>query len=111
MAESGADIEAAIRSFVGQERVFVVHFRNIHRHPDEHLHYDETFIDEGDMDMIATLQLYQQLGYSGLMDPDHAPVMEGDGHFVRERGYAYALGYMRAVQQQWQRDAAAEEPA
>jgi len=103
MAEAGADIEAAIRSFVGQRRVFVVHFRNIERHDSDHLSFDETFIDEGDVDMIAMLRLYHELGYDGLMDPDHAPVLEGDGQWTRERGYAYALGYMRAVQQEWER--------
>jgi mannonate dehydratase len=97
--ESDIDIEDSIRTLVSTERVFVVHFRNVKRLPSPTMRYDEAFIDDGDMDMIATMKLYAQLGYEGLIDPDHAPVMEGDGQWLRERGYAHAIGYMTAVKQ------------
>lgn len=99
MGEAGEDMEAAIGRLIPTGKVFVVHFRNIHRLPGPSLRYDETFIDDGDMDMISSMQLYDEMGYDGLIDPDHAPVMEGDGQWNRERGFAHSIGYMTAVKQ------------
>lgn len=99
LGESGIDMEVAIRRIIATGRVYVVHFRNVHRLESPSMRYDETFIDDGDMDMIATMKLYAELGYDGLIDPDHAPVMEGDGQWQRERGFAHSIGYMTAVKQ------------
>ena len=50
-------------------------------------------------DMAAAMQLYADHNYDGLIDPDHAPVMETDTQFGRHRGYAFAIGYMTALKQ------------
>ncbi len=103
--QAGHDIEHALRTLIPTGRVHVVHFRNVRRDPTAPvLRYDETFIDDGDMDMIASLRLYAELGYDGLIDPDHAPVMEGDAQWLRERGFAHSIGYMTAVKQMIDRE-------
>lgn len=97
LAEMGADLFEAIRYFGERKKIFVVHFRNVHRFPGNSVKYDETFIDDGDVDMFSTLQAYAQVGYDGLLDPDHAPVVVGDSQWGRHRGYAYAFGYIAAM--------------
>ena len=61
--------------------------------------FNEVFIDEGDVDMAAAMRLYAEHNYDGLIDPDHAPVMETDTQFGRHRGYAFSIGYMTALKQ------------
>ncbi len=97
VAEMGADVMEAIRYFVERKKIFIVHFRNIRRLPGESKKFDEVFIDEGDVDMAQAMKIYIDSGYDGLMDADHAPVMEGDSQWGRERGYAFSIGYMTAL--------------
>jgi len=58
--------------------------------------YDEVFIDEGDVDMVAAMRAYKEVGYKGTIMPDHTPRVVGDSPDLK-RGFAYALGYMRAL--------------
>ena len=98
IAEMGEDVLDAIRTL--GPRTFVVHFRNIRRHCSDPLRFDEVFINEGDVDMAAALRTFAEIGYEGLLDPDHAPVLEGDSQWGRERGLAYAYGYLAALMEQ-----------
>ena len=59
-------------------------------------HYDEVFIDEGDMDMIRLLRILHRNRYDGVLIPDHTPAMSCAAPW--HAGMAYALGYMRARQ-------------
>jgi mannonate dehydratase len=96
-AEAGADVLDAIRYFATQKKIFVVHFRNIRRLSIDPLKFDETFIDEGELDMLDVMQALLDVGYGGLLDPDHAPVLETDSQWGRERGYAYTYGYIAGL--------------
>ena len=96
VAEMGPEktIEAVSR-FAGQGKIFYVHFRNVRGGFPK---FDEVFIDEGDVNMIAALKAYRDAGYDGVITPDHTPRVVGDegcGH----RGRAFALGYIRAGMQ------------
>eukprot|EP01050_Picozoa_sp_SAG11_P009002 SAG11_NODE_822_length_7009_cov_7.776122_4_plen_48_part_00 len=33
----------------------------------------QVFIDEGDVDMVECLRVYKEIGYDGVMMPDHTP--------------------------------------
>jgi len=57
--------------------------------------YYETFIDDGDVDMVRALRLYHENGFDGVLIPDHTPQMACDAPW--HAGMAYALGWMRAV--------------
>ena len=98
VAEMGADVLEAIRTFGERKKIFIVHFRNVSVHSHDPLNYDEVFIDEGDVDMLEAIKAYREVGYEGLLDPDHAPVMAGDSQWGREKGLAFALGYIRALE-------------
>ncbi len=89
----GTKVVDAIRHFGQQGKIFYVHFRNISGTPDN---FHETFIDSGDLDMFATLKVYQEVGFDGVMIPDHLPHIIDDTPFGH-RSNAYAIGYMRAL--------------
>ncbi|MGH9611353.1 MAG: mannonate dehydratase, partial [Bryobacteraceae bacterium] len=59
----GREIFDVIRYFGTRKKIFNVHFRNIHG---GFLHFDETFPDAGDVDMLAALRVYKEVGYDGM---------------------------------------------
>ena len=83
----------AIRYFGERRRIIYVHFRNV---SGAFPKFDEVFIDEGDVDMLAAMRAYKEVGFDGVMTPDHSPRVAGDTPY-RHRGMAYALGYMKAL--------------
>ena len=81
-------------SHFGQRgKIFNVHFRNIRG---GYLNFQETFPDEGDMDMPRALRTYREVGYTGMIMPDHVPQIAGDpqGH----KAFAFCFGYIQALQ-------------
>ena len=63
-----------IRYFGSRGKIFNVHFRNIKGGLSD---FQETFPDDGDVDMIRCMRVYKEVGYDGLIMPDHAPQIEG----------------------------------
>lgn len=57
--------------------------------------YTEVFLDNGDVDMLSAMRSLKDIGYSRLIYPDHVPQMPGDER--RRAGWAYAVGYIRAL--------------
>ncbi len=79
-------------------RLAYVHFRNVHGKVP---HYRETFVDEGDIDMVRVLRIFKQNGFAGVLVPDHTPQMSCSAPW--HSGMAYAIGYMRGVLQALER--------
>jgi mannonate dehydratase len=73
-------------------RIHYIHFRNVRGTVP---HYDEVFVDEGDVDMIEVLRILRKNRYDGVLIPDHTPAMTCDAPW--HAGKAYAMGYMRAA--------------
>jgi len=69
-----------------------VHYRNVRGKVP---HYDEVFVDEGDIDMIRALRILKRRGFEGVLIPDHTPMVECGAPW--HAGMAYALGYMKAA--------------
>ncbi len=89
----GEDIEAAIRSLGRRGHILQVHFRNIDRPlPD----FRETFPDDGYVDMPAIVRALAEVGFSGMIVPDHVPMPEGT-EATRQTVESYALGYIRGL--------------
>lgn len=88
------EIAGVIRYFGSRKKIFNVHFRNIHG---GFLNFQETFPDAGDVDMLAALRVYKEVGYDGMIMPDHVPHIEGDGG--GRQAFAFAFGYIRALMQ------------
>lgn len=88
------EIADVIRYFGSRKKIFNVHFRNIHG---GFLNFQETFPDAGDVDMPAALRAYKEVGYDGMLMPDHVPKIEGDEG--GRQAYAFAFGYIRGLLQ------------
>jgi mannonate dehydratase len=85
-----ADVLGAIRQY--SHRIGYVHFRNVRGKVPN---YVETFLDEGDVDMLDALRVYRDSGYEGVLIPDHTPSTACAAPW--HAGMAFALGYMRSA--------------
>jgi mannonate dehydratase len=88
----GEEIYDVIRHFGKMGKIFNVHFRNIRG---GYLNFQETFIDDGDVDMLRALRVYKEVGYDGMMMPDHVPRIPGDTG--GQQAFAYSFGYIKAL--------------
>jgi mannonate dehydratase len=91
------DLPSVIRKF--GESVFFVHFRDVRGTPEN---FVETFHDEGKTDMVACMKAYKDIGFNGVLRPDHVPTMEGDSN--KDAGYSsigrlFAIGYIKGLRQ------------
>ncbi len=86
------EIYDVIRYFGQRGKIFNVHFRNI---KGRFLDFMETFPDDGDVDMIRAIRVYKEVGYDGMIMPDHVPVIEGDTGGAQ--AFAFAFGYIQAL--------------
>ena len=92
LKKPGEEIFDVIRYFGSRKKIFNVHFRNIRG---GFLNFQETFIDDGDVDMLKAMRVYKEVGFDGMMMPDHVPRIEGDAN--QAQGFAFALGYIKAL--------------
>jgi mannonate dehydratase len=94
MERPGEEIFDVIRYFGERGKIFNVHFRNIHGH---FLNFRETFPDNGDVNMVKAMRVYKEVGYEGMIMPDHAPQIEGDTG--QKQAFAFEYGYISALLQ------------
>lgn len=93
------DLPGVIRHFGERDKIFFVHFRDVRGTPEK---YVETFHDEGQTDMLACMEAYRDIGYEGVLRPDHVPTMEGDSN--ERAGYSsigrlFAIGYIKGLRE------------
>ena len=89
---SEGDVYEAVDRYSRQGKIAYLHLRNV---TGKVPHYQETFIDEGDVDMIRVLSILQQNRFEGVIIPDHTPQMSCAAPW--HAGMAHTLGYMLAV--------------
>ena len=86
------NIYEAVEQYSRQGKIAYIHLRNvIGKAP----HYQETFIDEGDVDMIRVLSILKRNGFNGVIVPDHTPHMSCAPPW--HAGMAHTLGFVLAV--------------
>jgi mannonate dehydratase len=88
----GQEIFDLIRYFGSRGKIFNVHFRNIRG---RFLNFQETFIDDGDVDMLKAMRVYKEVGYDGMIMPDHVPKIAGDPDGLQ--AFAFTFGYIKAL--------------
>ena len=64
--------------------------------------FEETFHDAGKTDMVACMRAYRDIGFSGVLRPDHVPTMAGDSN--DDAGYSaigrlFAIGYLQGIRE------------
>ena len=84
-----------IRWFGTRGKIHNVHFRNIQG---GFLNFRETFIDDGDMDMLKMARVFKEVGYDGMLQPDHMPLVDLEGVYGNSTtGMLYAASYIKAL--------------
>lgn len=94
-SEMGLDVPATIRRLA--KFIHYVHFRDVRGTAAK---FAETFHDDGQTDMHAAMKTYAEIGFRGVMRPDHVPKLEneeGDGSGYSMLGRLFAVGYMRGL--------------
>src|SRR3989449_1347763 len=86
------DVYEAVDRYSKQGKIAYIHLRNIiGKVP----HYRETFIDEGDVDMIRVLSILKNNDFNGVIIPDHTPQMTCAAPW--HAGMAHTVGFVQAV--------------
>lgn len=93
LRDPGKEIFDVIRYFGTRNKIFNVHFRNIRGHRDDFM---EVFPDEGSVDFVEALKVYREIGYAGLLMPDHSPQVPGVPD-AQSQNFAFAFGYIRGL--------------
>lgn len=86
------EIYDAIQYFGSRGKIFNVHFRNI---KGGFLNFQETFPDNGDVDFLRAIRAYRDVGYDGMLMPDHVPKIDSDTD--GKQAFAYCFGYIQAL--------------
>lgn len=91
------DLPSVIRHFGKQGSIHFVHFRDVRGTPEQ---FVETFHDDGQTDLLECLRAYREVGYEGVMRPDHYPKM-GDDDYKDELTIArfFAVGYIKGLRE------------
>ena len=88
------DVYEATDHYSRQQKLAYVHLRNVRGTVPR---YRETFLDEGDVDILRVLGVLKKNNFNGVLIPDHTPQMTCDAPW--HAGMAFALGYMRSALQ------------
>jgi mannonate dehydratase len=92
LSDPGTQIFDVIRYFGSRNKIFNVHFRNIRGRRND---FVEVYPDEGDVDMVKAIRVYQEVGYPYMLMPDHVPVASNDPDGLQS--FAFCYGYIQAL--------------
>jgi len=83
------NIYEAIDQYSRQGKIAYLHLRNV---AGKVPHYRETFIDEGDVDMVRVLSILKRNAFQGVIIPDHTPQMSCAAPW--HAGMAHTIGFV-----------------
>lgn len=94
----GEDLYKIIPQFA--DKIFFVHFRNV---TGTKYKFNETFHDNGDIDMVKMMKLYKKHNIDVPVRVDHVPIMAYENNDF-EAGYSsmgrlFAIGYLKGILQ------------
>jgi mannonate dehydratase len=87
------DVYDAVDRYSRQGKIAYIHLRNVVGKVPS---YRETFIDEGDVDMIRILSILARNRFDGVVIPDHTPQMTCPAPW--HAGMAHTIGFILAAQ-------------
>ena len=85
-----------INNYGRKGKILAVHFRNIRGSLPTTGGFEEVLLDDGDMNMFKILLALHKVGFSGCLNPDHIPQIEGDSEGA-SLGLVYSIGYIKAL--------------
>ena len=79
-----------------RDKIFFIHFRNTRGNK---YCFNETFHDNGDIDMAKIMRLYMSLGIDVPIRVDHVPTMAGENenNGYTALGRLFAIGYLKGI--------------
>ncbi len=84
-----------IIEWIGARRkIFNIHLRNIKGGWNN---FQEVYPDNGEMDFVQVMRTLREVGYDGMVMPDHVPQHEAPG--ASEQAFAFSYGYIKALLQ------------
>ena len=86
----GVNVYDAIREMGSIGKIVMVHFRNVRGAFPK---FQETFVDDGDVDMFRAMQTYRDVGFKGPFSLDHSPIFPQ----ADIANQAFAIGYLRGL--------------
>lgn len=92
---AGVDLIAGIRDLA--PHIHYVHARNVRGTAER---FQETWHDDGDIDLVAIVRELKRVGFTGSVRPDHAPSMAGESNETpgyEMLGRLFAAGYLRGL--------------
>jgi mannonate dehydratase len=93
LMDPGKEVFDHIRWFGTRKKIFNIHFRNIRGN---RLEFSEVAPDEGSVDFARVMMTFKEVGYDGMVQPDHNVNAAGD--ITRGGAYtAFVYGYIRAL--------------
>ncbi|WP_276256270.1 mannonate dehydratase [Halomontanus rarus] len=92
-SQMGEDVHEVLRRFAERDQLIFIHFRDVVGTVPK---FHETFVDEGNFDTVEVVRTLYDVGYDGVVIPDHVPKMVGDDDW-RHRARGFTVGYLRGV--------------
>jgi mannonate dehydratase len=86
------DVYDAVDRYSRQGKIAYIHLRNV---TGKVPYYRETFIDEGEVDMIRILSILKSNRFEGVVIPDHTPQMTCAAPW--HAGMAHTIGFIQAT--------------
>ncbi|NKB66354.1 MAG: TIM barrel protein [Candidatus Latescibacteria bacterium] len=92
-----ADLPGVIRHFGEQKKIHFLHVRDVVGTPAS---FQEAFHDDGKTDLVECFRAYRDVGFDGVLRPDHYPKM-GDETYDDTDGIArlFAVGYLKGIRE------------
>ncbi len=94
LADPGRELGAIVREFGERRKIFNIHFRNIRGHRDD---FREVYPDEGDVNLFEIARILRDVGYEGMLMPDHVPSHPDDPQSLQ--AFAFAIGHIKGILQ------------
>lgn len=92
LKDPGKEIYDVIRYFGSRKKIFNVHFRNIRG---SRYDFAEVGPDEGDVNFAKAMMTYKEVGYDGVLHPDHTVRAPNDPRGLQYTAFVY--GYIQAL--------------
>jgi mannonate dehydratase len=91
------DLPGAIHRFGKAGRLAFGHFRDVDGTAAD---FTETFHDQGMTDKLACMRAWHEIGFTGVLRPDHVPTLEGESNddpAYAWLGRLHAVGYLQGL--------------
>lgn len=85
-----------LNHFGRKDRLFLVHVRNVRGSLATAGAFEETMLDDGDLNVFGILEELERVGFDGCINPDHVPHIEGDTD-DNMIAWGYGVAYLKAM--------------